>query len=194
MKLKQKFEKVFTPKILRQNLIMAALFIAVFDNFKSNITNNVKYFYFSGYENGKEQFKDYEKKVLSKVEENKNKEIRSILLWLKKNQLITQEDEDKIKEFTDIRNNFAHELTRMLYDGFPENIKEKYMEMITLFDNIERNWIIHVEMEINQPDIPYDNICFDEITSNNLEFIKIMTDVAINKNEEYLNIVKNADV
>lgn len=194
MKLKQKFEKVFTPKILRQNLIMAALFIAVFDNFKSNITNNVKYFYFSGYENGKEQFKDYKKKVLSKVEENKNKEIRSILLWLKKNQLITQEDEDKIKEFTDIRNNFAHELTRMLYDGFPENIKEKYMEMITLFDNIERNWIIHVEMEINQPDIPYDNICFDEITSNNLEFIKIMTDVAINKNEEYLNIVKNADV
>lgn len=194
MKLKQKFEKVFTPKILRQNLIMAALFIAVFDNFKFNITNNVKYFYFSGYENGKEQFKDYEKKVLSKVEENKNKEIRSILLWLKKNQLITQEDEDKIKEFTDIRNNFAHELTRMLYDGFPENIKEKYMEMITLFDNIERNWIIHVEMEINQPDIPYDNICFDEITSNNLEFIKIMTDVAINKNEEYLNIVKNADV
>lgn len=194
MKLKQKFEKVFTPKILRQNLIMAALFIAVFDNFKFNITNNVKYFYFSGYENGKEQFKDYEKKVLSKVEENKNKEIRSILLWLKKNKLITQEDEDKIKEFTDIRNNFAHELTRMLYDGFPENIKEKYMEMITLFDNIERNWIIHVEMEINQPDIPYDNICFDEITSNNLEFIKIMTDVAINKNEEYLNIVKNADV
>lgn len=82
----------------------------------------------------------------------------------------------------------------MLYDGFPENIKEKYMEMITLFNNIERNWIIHVEMEINQPDIPYDNICFDEITSNNLEFIKIMTDVAINKNEEYLNIVKNADV
>lgn len=68
MKLKQKFEKVFTPKILRQNLIMAALFIAVFDNFKFNITNNVKYFYFSGYENGKEQFKDYEKKVLSKVE------------------------------------------------------------------------------------------------------------------------------
>ena len=194
MKLKQKFEKVFNPKILRQNLIMASLFIAAFDNFKSNITNNVKYFYFSGYENGKEQFKDYEKKVLSKVVGNKNKEIRSTLLWLKKNQLIAQEDVDKFKEFTDIRNNFAHELTKMLSDGFPENIKEKYMEMITLFDNIERNWIINVEMEINQLDIPYENICWDGITSNNLEFIKIMTDVAINKNEEYMNIVKKADV
>lgn len=41
-------------------------------------------------------------------------------------------------------------------------------------------------MTINPPNIPYDDIIWDEVTSLNIEFLKIMTDIALTENGEYL--------
>lgn len=79
-KFNQRLEKFFNPDILKQNLIIASLFIAVFDNFKANIIDKVKYFYFSGIKDGVEQFKDYEQDVLNKVKSKNNKQIKATLL------------------------------------------------------------------------------------------------------------------
>ena len=69
----QKLENFFNPEILKANLIIASLYIAVFDNFKTNIVEKVKYFYLSGIKEGVEQFRDYEKEVLELVKTKKNK-------------------------------------------------------------------------------------------------------------------------
>lgn len=190
-KFNQRLENFFNPDILKQNLIIASLFIAVFDNFKANIIDKVKYFYFSGIKDGVEQFKDYEQDVLNKVKSKNNKQIKATLLWLKENEFITEAEEILFAEFTNTRNKLAHEMNRMLIDGFSEEIYKLYAEMINLFSKIERKWIIDIEIPINPPDIPYEDINWDGITSINFEFIKIMTDIAFTGNDKYLKLVNS---
>lgn len=190
-KFNQRLENFFNPDILKQNLIIASLFIAVFDNFKANIIDRVKYFYFSGIKDGVEQFKDYEQDVLNKVKSKNNKQIKATLLWLKENEFITEAEEILFAEFTNTRNKLAHEMNRMLIDGFSEEIYKLYAEMINLFSKIERKWIIDIEIPINPPDIPYEDINWDGITSINFEFIKIMTDIAFTGNDKYLKLVNS---
>ena len=79
----------------------------------------------------------------------------------------------------------------MLIEGFPESINELYAKMINLFSKIEKKWIIEIEIPINPPNIPYDDIDWNGITSMNIEFTKIMTDIAFTGNEEYLNLINN---
>lgn len=190
-KFNQRLENFFNPDILKQNLVIASLFIAVFDNFKANIIDKVKYFYFSGIKDGVEQFKDYEQDVLNKVKSKNNKQIKATLLWLKENEFITEAEEILFAEFTNTRNKLAHEMNRMLIDGFSEEIYKLYAEMINLFSKIERKWIIDIEIPINPPDIPYEDINWDGITSINFEFIKIMTDIAFTGNDKYLKLVNS---
>ena len=180
---KEMLKKFFNPTILKQNLIIASLFIAVFDNFKTSIINRVKYFYCSGIKNGVEQFDEYEQAVLNKV--------KATLLWLKEMEFITEAEENLFIQLTNMRNKLAHEMNKMLIDGFPENINELYAKMINLFNKIEKRWIIEIEIPINPPNIPYDDIDWNGITSMNIEFTKIMTDIAFTGNEEYLNLINN---
>jgi hypothetical protein len=190
-KLKTQLENCFNPEILKQNLIIASLFIAVFDNFKSSIIDKVKYFYLSGFKDGKEEFREYDIKVLSKVKTKKNRDIKATLLWLRESGAITNEDENKFEELTNMRNNLAHEMSKMLLEGFPEIIYDLYVDMINLFNKIERWWIIEIEIPINPPDIPLENICWNEIQSVNVEFMRIMSEIAFIGNDKYMQMIKN---
>lgn len=181
---KEMLEKFLNPTILKQNLIIASLFIAVFDNFKTSVINRVKDFYFSV-----GLFDEYEKCVLSKVKTKNNKQIKATLLWLKENNIITEIDEDLFLELTNMRNELAHEMNKMLIEGFPESINELYAKMINLFSKIEKKWIIEIEIPINPPNVLYDDIDLNEITSMNIEFIKIITDIAFTANDEYLKLI-----
>ena len=187
----QQLENCFNPAILKQNLVIASLFIAVFDNFKSSIVDKVKYFYLSGIKDGKEEFRDYDREVLSKVKSKKNREIKATLLWLRESEAITIEDENKFEELTNMRNKLAHEMSKMLLEGFPEIIYELYVDMINLFNKIEKWWVIEIEIPINPPDIPPEDICWDEITSLNIEFIKIMSEIAFTDSDKYMEMIKN---
>ena len=121
---KEILKKFFNPTILKQNLIIASLFIAVFDNFKTSIINRVKYFYFSGIKNGVEQFDEYEQAVLNKVKAKNNKQVKATLLWLKEMEFITEAEENLFIQLTNMRNKLAHEMNKMLIDGFPKNYKK----------------------------------------------------------------------
>lgn len=188
---KQNLEDFFNPEILKQNLIIASLFIAVFDNFKASLIDKVKYFYFSGIQNGVEQFEDYERDVLNKIKSKNNKQIKATLRWLKENKFLTETEETQFTKFTDKRNQLAHEMKSMLLEGFSEEIYELYADMIKLFTKIEQKWIIDIEMTINPPDIPEEDILWEGITSINLEFIRIMTEIAFTGNDKYMHMVKN---
>ena len=61
--------------------------------------------------------------------------------------------------------------------------------MINLFSKIEKKWIIEIEIPINPPNVLYDDIDLNEIISMNIEFIKIMTDIAFTANDEYLKLI-----
>lgn len=188
---KQKLEKFLNPEILNQNLIIASLYIAVFDNFKYRIISSVRDFYISGYKDGQYLYDGYKDEVLNKIKTKNNRTIKASILWLKESGAITNADETKFEELTNMRNNLAHEMSQMLFDGFPDNIYQLYVDMIELFEKIEKWWVINVEMEINPPDIPYENIDWNNITSVNIQFIKIMSQIAFTNTNEYKNIVEN---
>ena len=188
---KQKLEKFLNPEILNQNLIIASLYIAVFDNFKYRIISSVRDFYISGYKDGQYLYDGYEDEVLNKIKTKNNRTIKASILWLKESGAITNADETKFEELTNMRNNLAHEMSQMLFDGFPDNIYQLYVDMIELFEKIEKWWVIEVEMAINPTDIPYKNIDWNNITSVNIQFIKIMSQIAFTNTNEYKNIVEN---
>ncbi len=77
-------DEFLKPESLRQKLIQASVFIAVYENFKSSIVDNVKYFYCIGFEDGKELIRGYEENVLSRVKSKNNRQIKATLLWYRK--------------------------------------------------------------------------------------------------------------
>lgn len=182
-----------TPELLKEKLIIASCYIAVYENFKSTIVENVKYFYWSGLQDGKEQFNHYERDVLSKVEGKKNRQIRATLLWFRDENAITQNDIIQFNSITDLRNELGHNMLSAVYEGLPKDILDIYFKMIDLYTKITKWWIKEIEVPIsgeytaNQ----YDTIDWDGVTSSSLEFIRIMTDVAFTGNEEYLKHLQN---
>jgi len=187
-----KFENFLKPESLQQNLMIASVFIAVYENFRSDIIDKVKYFYCKGFIDGKELLDDYEKEVLSKVSSKENRQIKATLLWLVDAGAIDEDDKSTFKNLTDMRNLLSHNMTNMLFEGFPDNILELYVEMLKLFEKTTKWWIAEIEIPTN-PDITkeqYDSINWDDITSVNLEFIKIMTDIAMTGTDKYLKIFK----
>lgn len=184
------FENILNPAVLKQNLIFVSLFIALYENFKSTIIDNVKYFYWSGFHDGVEEFKKYEKEVLGVVTSKKNRQIQATLLWLKRHGAITDNDIKDFKAITNMRNILAHDMTNKLFEGLPEKAYELYISMLDMFAKITKWWIKEIELPTN-PDISpeqYDSISWGEVTSVNLEFIKIMAEVALTDTPKYYDI------
>jgi hypothetical protein len=181
-------DEFLKPEFLRQKLIQASVFIAVYENFKSSIVDNVKYFYRIGFEDGKELIRGYEENVLSRVKSKNNRQIKATLLWYKEHGAISNQDIEKFKTMTDLRNVLSHELLGKLLEGLPENILDVYFDMIALFEKITKWWIMEIEVPTSPDFTPeqYDEMDWDDVSSVALEFIKMMTDIAFTGNEEYL--------
>ncbi len=186
-------DEFLKPESLRQKLIQASVFIAVYENFKSSIVDNVKYFYCIGFEDGKELFRGYEENVLSRAESKNNRQIKATLLWYKEHGAISDQDIDNFKVMTDLRNILGHELLGKLLEGLPENILDVYFDMIALFEKITKWWIMEIEVPTSPDFTPeqYDEIAWEGVTSVALEFIKMMTDIAFTGNEAYLEQLKD---
>lgn len=186
-------DEFLKPEFLRQKLIQASVFIAVYENFKSSIVDNVKYFYCIGFEDGKELIRGYEENVLSRVKSKNNRQIKATLLWYKEHGAISNQDIEKFKTMTDLRNVLSHELLGKLLEGLPENILDVYFDMIALFEKITKWWIMEIEVPTSPDFTPeqYDEIAWEGVTSVALEFIKMMTDIVFTGNEAYLEQLKD---
>lgn len=183
------------PDLLKSRLIIASMFIAVFENFKSWIIDNVKYFYFDGFKDGKETFGNYEKDVLSKIEVKKNRQIRATLLWLKENDAITDSDIERFRAFTNTRNELGHSLLNRLLDDFPDSIYDQYYEMVKMFKKVVKWWIREIELPTCLDPGVEDKLCSkdladDEIFSPICAIIALATNVALNDNGSRLENLK----
>lgn len=178
------------PKLLKNNLIVASMFVAVFEVFKAWIIDNVHYFYFSGFENGKESFDGYDEQVLCRVGTGSQKQIRGTLAWLQDHGAITEHELASFRVYTDIRNRLGHELFSILAsESMLDDIYNTYYNMVKLFEKIVNWWFQEVET-------PIAGIELDNTTTTNLilEFIKMMTDVAFTGNREYLEELQRLKV
>ena len=186
----ENIENVVNPDILNKNLKIVSLYIAIYESFKDTIISNVKYFYWSGVKDGKEIFSGYEEKVLSKVTGKKNKVLRATLKWFLDLEAITEEDCEMFEKITDMRNKIVHEMAEAVFSGIDNEVIELFDIMISLYEKIEKWWVREIEIPIsdNFTEEQYENIDWDNVCSMRLHMLKIMSDVAINNNYEYLKV------
>ncbi len=189
---KDNLEQFFNPENINISLKIISLYIAVYENFKSTIVNNVKYFYWSGIKDGKEQFENYENEVLNKSQSKKNKTLRGTLQWLKDNNAINEEEHILFEKITDKRNQLAHNMSELIFNGLEADIIDLFTDMIKLFEKIEKWWIKEIEIPISGDFTvkEYENIDWDGVTSLNFAMLKIMSDIALRNTDEYLKIFK----
>jgi len=176
-----KWERFLTPEVLRTNLIMASVYIAAFEVLKNTIIERIRDFYIIGYD-GKDWIVDPEYKdgVLTR----NRSPVYASLDWLKEAGAITDGDITVFTRVKDYRNMLAHELTKMLMDGLPDDFSERFGEMVTLLDKIEKWWIVNVEIPTN-PDLAgkEDEIDEEGIVPGPIISLRMMLDVALGSDE-----------
>jgi hypothetical protein len=143
------WDTFLNPATLRPNLIAASVYISAFELLKTVIVDRIKSFYTHGFDrNGGRSDPEYESEVLSKNRSH----VYASLEWLKEMHAIDDADIAASERVKKLRNELAHELTGILFQGLPADLAERLSEMISLLDKIERWWIVKVEIPIN-PDL-----------------------------------------
>ena len=177
----EKWGRFLTPEVLRTNLIMASVYIAAFEVLKNTIIERIRDFYIMGYD-GKDWIVDpeYKEGVLTR----NHSPVYASLDWLKEVRAITDSHITVFTRVKEYRNMLAHELTKMLMDGLPDDFSECFAEMVALLDKIEKWWIVNVEMPTN-PDFAgrEDEIDEEGIIPGPIISLRMMLDAALGSDE-----------
>lgn len=177
---KTSWENFLNPKILKDRLLTAAMYISAFEVLKNSIIDRVKDFYVSGFdENGLLTSPEYETKVLKL---NKSL-LYASLTWLKVNGAIDNKDLAAFEEVKTCRNTLAHRLFEKIATDDLPNLPALFDNMIKLLRKIENWWIIEVEIPTD-PDLCDKEINRDEIMPGSLMILKMMINIALGEGEQ----------
>ena len=169
------------PVVLKDRLARVSMFIAVYESFRDTIIQNVKYFYWSGFGDGKEFFRDYERRVLSKPTSRKGRTLKGTLLWLVEVGAMSEEDAHHFDSMTDMRNRLAHDMLTVLWEGLPEGMEQLHVTMLELYTKTVRWWFREIEAPTN-PDLTseqYENISWESVTTPALVVLDFITKIAL---------------
>lgn len=183
-----KWERFLTPEVLRANLIMASLYIAAFEMLKNTIIDRIRNYHIIGHD-GNDWIIDqkYEESVLRR----NRSPVYASLDWLKEMGAITDGDITVFARVKECRNELAHEITRMLMDGLPNNFSERFEELVALLEKIEKWWIVNVEIPIN-PDLAERGGEIDEqnIVPGPIICLHLMLKIALGSDEDAYSYIR----
>lgn len=192
-KSQESWERFLNPDELRPTLILLSIYISTFEILKDSIISRIKDFYFGGFDkNGEIINPTYQLEVLAK---NKSP-LYASLLWLKDAEAITDDDIEIFEKVKKQRNDIAHQMFHMLSDGLSKDFSDRFNEMTSLLDKIEKWWIINVDLSLGPPiainpdgklvemDVDMDNLDIDGIIPGPIAGLRILIDVAIGPDEQ----------
>ncbi|NFI02822.1 hypothetical protein FC959_00120 [Clostridium botulinum] len=182
-------KNIFNPEILNENLKFISLYIAVYEKLKETIVGGVKDFYCSGFKGDKYIYDRYEEKVLNKVSSKKNRKLKASLKWLLDAEAIDKKDCESFKKITNKRNELVHDMSEILFNGLDEEVVILFGDMMELFKKIEKWWIKEVEVPISGEFTAdeYEKIDWDSVEYSDLMMLRVITDVSLNDDREYIN-------
>lgn len=170
----EKWLRFLDPENLKDNLIFSSLYIATYESFKDYVIEEVKFFFNTGFTNGKYIFSDsYKSDVLSKDRSL----VKATLLWLKEFGAIEDRNIEIFDELRKYRNKLSHELMNLLFEGLPEELPEKFIELIRLRVKIEKWWILNIEVPTNPDFDTHIEISDKDITTSSQVFNQIILDM-----------------
>lgn len=176
----QSWEKYLNPEVLRANLIEASIYITAFEMLKETIVERIRDFYFIGFDDtGIKTDPKYYSEVLS---ENKSP-IYASLHWLKQSNAIGDDDILAFERVKQCRNTIVHELNHMLAAGLPPDLSERFSEIVSLLNKIEKWWIVNVEIPTN-PDLAEKEIIEEEIVPGPILGLRMLLDIALGSEED----------
>jgi hypothetical protein len=167
-----KWLKFLDPENLKGNLMFSSLYIASFEAFKDYVVDTVKFFFNTGFADGEYTFSE---KYNTKVKTKDKSILKATLLWLKELDAINDTDIENYDILMQYRNKLSHELMTLLFKGLPEELPEKFSQLIQLRIKIEKWWIMNIEIPTNpdfdsSPEIKEEDIMTSSQIFNQLVF------------------------
>jgi hypothetical protein len=174
------WETFLNPATLRPNLVAASVYIAAFELLKTSIVDRIKDFYTNGFDHNSWRT---DPKYQSKVLAGNRSPVYASLEWLKEAHAIDDADVAAFERVKKLRNELAHALTGILFQGLPADLATRLGEMISLLDKIERWWIVNVEIPIN-PDLNGEEIDEAKVIPSPIMGLRLLLDIALGSEEE----------
>lgn len=188
------WEKFLNPEILRNNLIIASLFITAFEMLKDTIIGRSRDFFIDGFD-GNEWIinNNYKENVL-----NLNKSpLYASLEWLKHMNVIGNDDIEEFGNIKNTRNEIVHKMSSFISKSYTIDLLPLFSRIINLLYKIDKWWILNIEIPIN-PDFDNQNIDENEIIPGSIMIIRLLTDIALGTEEEsryyYNEFIKQKDI
>ena len=200
--------KIFTPEILRTNLLLSSLYLTSYEILKTAIIEGVKDFFIyqepisndderellqsvdpSLVERFRESYQnevsEYEKEVGISLDDRDKFGLIPSCKWLQRQGALSEEEVEEIRVIRDHRNEIAHELPELLVgEGFDIQL-EHFQRIRMLIHKIDvfwaRNDILFDAKTLDEVDLH--DVPDDEIVSSRDAILSLITDTVVH----YLN-------
>lgn len=152
---KEEFLQNISDKDTIQNhLTFMALYIALYENFKATFVENVKSFLCDlGIKDGELNYREtplYREKV-----KNRHKNILiATMLWLQDEGAMSAQDYSDFLKIRSIRNNYAHEMPRLIIEGVPQDDIQWFFKLLELYEKLDKWWIDEIEIPASGEFLP----------------------------------------
>lgn len=140
---------------IQNHLAFMALYIALYENFTATFVENVKSFLCDlSIKDGKLNYREtpaYREKIKNRVVDQKgNKDVlKATMLWLQDEGAMTADDYSNFLEIKSIRNNYAHEMSRLIIEGVPPENISWFFKLLDLYRKLDKWWINEIELPIS---------------------------------------------
>jgi len=157
------WKEFLNPETLRRRMLTASLFLVAHEMLVAAIKTRLRDFFIVGFdEKGLTYSPSYEVKVLSLDPKGKNDAWRASIVWLEQMSVIDHVDEAKIRECTNARNTFAHELSEIVSGRKNPDFEALFPVLVDLIVKIDKWWIVNVEIDtalaLAEKEIDFDQV------------------------------------
>jgi hypothetical protein len=161
-------------------LIIASVYIAAFELLSESIVEQIRDFFCLGFDDGGVQTDPkYQTDVLSR----NRSPVYASLQWLQELGAIDDGDIALFGQAKKCRNTIAHEMTRLMAEGLPSDWPDRFQDIVSLLDKIEKWWIINVEIPTN-PVFDGKDIDQSEIIPGRIAGLRMILDIALGSEKE----------
>lgn len=192
------WKNVLDENILKANINFGAVFVMNYECLKEFVIEQVRsfyseHFYMDGDRIVCEESDTYKKKVRNL---DKNLENAS-LKWFMDAEALTQEDYDIYQKIRKRRNDITHELLKNLNIGFGEEDAQLFLDMLRIYNKLDKWWINEIEIPTSADDIPedYDR---DGVCGGQALMLSIINEIVFgnegDKYKEVLNKLMKSDM
>lgn len=194
----EQWANILDPEILKPNLEFISLYIALYEKLEDTIISRVKDFYTIIELDDIE----YQNKVLALYEHKKcpkiNKQCKTLissLIWLLNLNAITNDDIDIISNLKKERNKLTHEMFDLLTQGLPKDVHSRLVEIINVFNKIEKWWIVEVEIPTSCEIENINDADLDNVMSGHMIILQIILNIVTNgSNKDFEEVCKQFNI